>query len=63
MDENRISDLALMYQLFSRVKRGLEELCSYFGAYIKVRVHLSLSNQDCLGCQSRRYFILIIVSI
>ena len=36
MDESRIPDLALMYQLFSRVKRGLEELCAYFGAYIKV---------------------------
>lgn len=37
MDESRIPDLALMYQLFSRVKRGLEELCAYFGAYIKAR--------------------------
>lgn len=40
MDENRISDLALMYQLFSRVKRGLDELCAYFGAYIKVTIEL-----------------------
>ena len=38
MDESRLSDLALMYQLFSRVRHGLEELCAYFGAYIKVRL-------------------------
>ena len=36
LDQNRVSDLSLMYQLFARVKKGLEELCSYFGAYIKV---------------------------
>jgi len=37
MDENRLTDLALMYQLFSKVRHGLEELCAYFGAYIKAR--------------------------
>ena len=36
LDENRISDLTLIYNLFSRVKDGLKELCSYFGAFIKV---------------------------
>ncbi len=36
IDENRVKDLALMYQLFSRVKKGQEELYAYFGAYIKV---------------------------
>jgi hypothetical protein len=35
--ENRLSDLALMYQLFSRVKDGLKELCTAFAAFIKVR--------------------------
>ena len=32
----RLSDLALLYQLFSRVKRGQDELCSAFNEYIKV---------------------------
>ena len=36
LDENRVKDLALKYQLFSRVKKGQEEMYSYFGAYIKV---------------------------
>ena len=35
----RLSDLALLYQLFSRVKRGQDELCSAFNEYIKVHVH------------------------
>ena len=36
LEENRISDLTLMYQLFYRVRDGLKELCIHFGAYIKV---------------------------
>lgn len=36
LDENRVTDLGLLYQLFSRVKDGLKELCSAFSAYIKV---------------------------
>ena len=36
LDENRIADLTLMYQLFSRVKDGLKELVSAFSSYIKV---------------------------
>ena len=44
LDENRIADLTLMYQLFSRVKDGLKELVSYFSSYIKVAsAWLSLS--------------------
>ena len=44
LDENRIADLTLMYQLFSRVKDGLKELVSYFSSYIKVAsARLSLS--------------------
>lgn len=35
MEENRISDLLLLYQLFSRVKNGVAELCTAFNAYIK----------------------------
>ena len=32
----RLSDLALLYQLFSRVKRGQDELCCAFNEYVKV---------------------------
>lgn len=35
MEENRISDLLLLYQLFSRVKNGVVELCTAFNGYIK----------------------------
>lgn len=37
MDLNSVTHLALMYQLFARVKTGLENLCEYFGAHVKVR--------------------------
>lgn len=37
LSENRIKDLTLLYQLFSRVKNGLTELCAAFNAYIKKR--------------------------
>lgn len=32
----RLNDLALLYQLFSRVKKGQDELCTAFNEYIKV---------------------------
>ncbi|XP_031573663.1 cullin-4A-like [Actinia tenebrosa] len=35
MISDRRSDLALMYQLFSRVKKGTEELCKAFSSFIK----------------------------
>ena len=35
LDENRISDLSLLYNLYSRVKNGLVELCLNFNSYIK----------------------------
>ncbi|XP_058053997.1 cullin-4A [Anopheles bellator] len=35
LEENRLADLTLLYQLFSRVKNGTTELCSHFNAYIK----------------------------
>ncbi|XP_063703800.1 cullin-4A [Culicoides brevitarsis] len=35
MEENRIGDLTLLYQLFSRVKNGVAELCTAFNSYIK----------------------------
>jgi len=39
LDENRIEDLTLFYQLLSRVHHGLKELCTSFAAYIKVCSH------------------------
>lgn len=36
LDENRINDLSLLYNLYSRVKNGLVELCLNFNSYIKV---------------------------
>nr|CAG4643744.1 EOG090X01NX [Lepidurus arcticus] len=35
LEENRHSDLTLLYNLLSRVKNGLQELVSHFSAYIK----------------------------
>jgi len=35
LEENRVSDLTLLYNLFTRVKKGLTELCTMFNAYIK----------------------------
>ncbi|XP_018566632.1 cullin-4A isoform X1 [Anoplophora glabripennis] len=37
LSENRISDLTLLYQLLSRVKNGLTELCTAFNGFIKTR--------------------------
>jgi len=45
----RLSDLALLYQLFSRVKRGQDELCSAFNEYIKVHECISrIKEWSCL---------------
>ncbi|KAL8623970.1 Cullin-4A [Nucella lapillus] len=44
LDENRIGDLTLMYQLFSRVKDGLKELVQSFSAYIKKTGRLIVVN-------------------
>lgn len=35
LEENRLSDLSLLYSLFSRVKNGTVELCLNFNTYIK----------------------------
>ncbi|MCL4139380.1 UNVERIFIED_CONTAM: hypothetical protein GTU68_022469, partial [Idotea baltica] len=35
LDQNRRKDLSLLYSLFSRIKGGLDYLCSQFNAYIK----------------------------
>ncbi|XP_076337689.1 cullin 4 [Tachypleus tridentatus] len=46
LEENRISDLSLMYSLFSRVKDGLSELCSYFNQYIKKKGRVIVTNPE-----------------
>uniref|UniRef100_A0A0L8HIV0 Cullin-4A n=1 Tax=Octopus bimaculoides TaxID=37653 RepID=A0A0L8HIV0_OCTBM len=46
LNENRISDLTLMYQLFSRVKEGLKELCYAFAIYIKGTGRLIVMNTE-----------------
>uniref|UniRef100_A0A1B6CF55 Cullin-4A n=1 Tax=Clastoptera arizonana TaxID=38151 RepID=A0A1B6CF55_9HEMI len=35
LEENRVADLTLLYRLFTRVKKGLVELCLNFNTYIK----------------------------
>lgn len=37
LEENKLSDLKLLYTLFGRVKNGHQELCGAFNAYIKKR--------------------------
>lgn len=37
LEENRISDLTLLYSLFNRVKNGTVELCAAFNAFIKTK--------------------------
>lgn len=46
LDENRTADLTLLYQLFSRVRDGLKELNSAFGAYIKKTGRLFVINTE-----------------
>ena len=36
MDANRIEYLTLTYQLFMRIRKGLDDLCVAFSNYIKV---------------------------
>ena len=36
LEAKRISDLVTLYQLLSRIKGGLDELCKAFSNYIKV---------------------------
>ena len=36
LEAKRLPDLATLYQLLSRIKGGLDELCTAFSNYIKV---------------------------
>ena len=42
LEENRIPELTLLYDLLTRVKNGLVELCINFNTYIKVCIKLLL---------------------
>lgn len=46
LDENRIQDLSLLYQLFSRVRGGVQVLLQHWIEYIKV-LFLELLNRYC----------------
>ncbi|XP_015916458.1 cullin-4B [Parasteatoda tepidariorum] len=46
LTERRIPDLKLMYDLFSRVKNGLPQLCSHFNQYIKKQGKVIVSNPE-----------------
>lgn len=43
LEENRVSELALLYTLVTRIKKGLQELCTHFNTYIKVRSHTNFN--------------------
>ncbi|KFM72708.1 Cullin-4B, partial [Stegodyphus mimosarum] len=46
LEENRLSDLKLMYDLFTRAKNGLPQLCSHFNLYIKKHGRVIVSNPE-----------------
>lgn len=48
LEENRLSDLSLLYSLFSRVKNGTTELCVNLNTYIKV--------STIIGCKESQEF-------
>ncbi|CAD5118119.1 DgyrCDS6858 [Dimorphilus gyrociliatus] len=46
LEENRLEDLKLLYELLARVKDGLRELCTYFASFIKKRGRLYVINPE-----------------
>jgi cullin-4 len=46
LDENRITDLTLMYNLLARIKDGHGELCSHFNQYIKKKGRVIVTNPE-----------------
>lgn len=42
LDANRVTEMTLLYQLFSKVKGGLQTLLQFWRDYIKVRMSLLL---------------------
>lgn len=46
LDENRLTDLTLMYSLLGRIKEGHHELCSHFNQYIKKKGRVIVTNPE-----------------
>lgn len=46
LEENRLSDLSLLYSLFSRVKNGTTELCVNLNTYIKVSTIIACNKSN-----------------
>ncbi|ELT94808.1 hypothetical protein CAPTEDRAFT_227595 [Capitella teleta] len=46
LDQDRISDITLMHQLFSRIRDGQKELCLSFASYIKKTGRLFMINHE-----------------
>ncbi|PRD26335.1 UNVERIFIED_CONTAM: Cullin-4A [Trichonephila clavipes] len=46
LEEYRLNDLKLIYDLFSRVKNGHSQLCSHFNLYIKKTGRVIVSNPE-----------------
>lgn len=66
LDENRIQDLSLLYQLFSRVRGGVQVLLQQWIEYIKVlTINLIFFLHHSLICTRRvhisKYFLLVLV--
>lgn len=51
MEENRVDELALLYGLLNRVKKGLLELCANFNSYIKVLIMTDYYSLVCIRLQ------------
>ncbi len=46
LDENRLTDLTRLYNLFARVKDGFRELCTFYASYIKKTGRLYVINPE-----------------
>lgn len=54
LDENRVTELTLLYQLFSKVKGGLPTLLQFWRDYIKVRTNPQVQLDDAGPSPSRQ---------
>lgn len=46
LDENKLKDLTLMYNLYNRLKDGLTELCRHFNNYVKTKGRTLVINPE-----------------
>lgn len=61
LDENRIQDLTLLYQLFSRVRSGVQVLLQHWIEYIKVWWHLKIKKGKWRRYMMRRFVLFLII--